>query len=124
MPLIEYFIAETRGGDGGRVDEECLDFVKSRETDAVAVDVPASATGAGVRGRKTGRRGRGGSGGVGCSFRILRRHCTVSFAGHPSDELEDSSSGGVSVRLGRVDMIVLGFEEHEDRRPFGEDSWW
>lgn len=52
------FIAECLGGEGGRVDEECWPLVKRRETDAVAVEVPSSATGAGVRGWKAGGRRR------------------------------------------------------------------
>lgn len=50
------FIADTRGGDGARVEEECVPLVKSLEIEAVAVDVPASATGAGVRGINAGDR--------------------------------------------------------------------
>lgn len=34
-----FFIAECRGGEGGRVEDECRLLVKRRETDAVAVDV-------------------------------------------------------------------------------------
>lgn len=52
----ERFMADCRGGEGGRVEEECVPFVNRREIDAVAVEVPASATGAGVRGRKGGAR--------------------------------------------------------------------
>ena len=52
----ERFMADCRGGDGGRVEEECVPLVKRREIDAVAVEVPASATGAGVRGKKAGAR--------------------------------------------------------------------
>lgn len=54
----ERFIADCRGGEGGRVEEECVPLVKRREMDAVAVEVPASATGAGVRGKKGGARKR------------------------------------------------------------------
>jgi len=49
--FLECFIADNLGGDGARVDEECVPLVKRREMEAVAVDVPASATGAGVLGR-------------------------------------------------------------------------
>jgi len=52
----ECFMADCRGGEGGRVEEECVPLVNRREIDAVAVEVPASATGAGVRGRKGGAR--------------------------------------------------------------------
>ena len=52
----ERFMADCRGGEGGRVEEECVPFVNRREIDAVAVEVPASATGAGVRGKKGGAR--------------------------------------------------------------------
>ena len=47
----ERFMADCRGGEGGRVEEECVPLVKRREMEAVAVDVLASATGAGVRGK-------------------------------------------------------------------------
>lgn len=100
------------------MDEECLAFVKSRETDAVAVDVLASATGAGVRGRKAGARRRGGSGGGGCSSRILRRLWIVRFVRSPSEE-DDSSVGGV-IERGRVVMICLGVCEREERDIVGE----
>jgi len=106
------FMAECLGGDDGDVDEECLAFVKSREMEAVAVDVPASAAGAGVRGRKAGGRRRGGSGGGGCSSRILRRLCIVRVTVPPSEE--DSSVGGV-IERGSVVMICLGVSEHEER---------
>ena len=46
--------ADCRGGEGARVDEECVPFVNNRDIDAVAVDVPDSATGAGVTGRNAG----------------------------------------------------------------------
>ena len=52
----ERFIADCRGGEGGRVEEECVPLVNRREMDAVAVEVPASATCAGVRGKKGGAR--------------------------------------------------------------------
>ena len=50
----ERFMADCRGGEGGRVEEECVPLVSRREIDAVAVEVPASATGAGVRGKREG----------------------------------------------------------------------
>jgi len=50
------FNDECRGGDGGRVEEVCVGFLKRRETDAVAVEVLASAVGAGVRSGGGGRR--------------------------------------------------------------------
>ena len=34
------FMDDCRGGDGGLVDDEWVGFVKRRDTDAVAVDVP------------------------------------------------------------------------------------
>ena len=93
------FIADCRGGDGGRVEDECVPFVKSRETDAVAVDVPACATGGAVRGRNAGGRsacpGVSFGGRAGWSSSILRKLCTVSFATQPSDDEDDSSTGGV-----------------------------
>ena len=49
-------MADCRGGEGGRVEEECVPLVNRREIDAVAVEVPASATGGGVRGKKGGAR--------------------------------------------------------------------
>ena len=115
---VDCFIAECGGGEGGRVDEECLTFVKSRETDAVAVDVLAWATGAGVRGRKAGGRMRRGSGGGGCSSRIFRRLWMVRFVGQLSEE-DDSSVGGV-IERGRVVIICLGVCEREERQVVGE----
>jgi len=50
------FMADWRRGEGGRVEEECVPLVKRREIDAVAVEVPVSATGAGLRGKKGGAR--------------------------------------------------------------------
>lgn len=92
--------AECLGGDGGRVDEVCVGLVKRRETDAVAVDVSASAMGGGDKGKKAGcRRGSGCLGG-GCSSRILRSALMVCLAGQPSEEDEDSSMGGVMHRCG------------------------
>lgn len=86
---------ECRGGDGGRVDDVCVGLVNRRETEAVAVDVPAAASGGGESreggGWRSEKDGRGG-----CSSRILRRALTVCFAGHPSEEdEEDSSMGGI-----------------------------
>jgi len=52
----ERFMADCRGGEGGRVEDECVPLVNRREIDAVAVEVPASATGGGVRGKKGGAR--------------------------------------------------------------------
>lgn len=52
----ERFMADGRGGEDGRVEEECLPLVRRREIEAVAVEVPASATGAGVRGKNEGAR--------------------------------------------------------------------
>lgn len=52
----ERFMADCSGGEGGRVEEECVPLVKKREMDAVAVEVPASATDAGLRGKKGGAR--------------------------------------------------------------------
>ena len=100
------------------MEEECLAFVKSRETDAVAVEVPAWATGTGVRGRKAGGRRRGGSGGGGCSSRIFRRLWMVCFVGQLSEE-DDSSVGGVMER-GRVVMICFGVCERGERQAVGE----
>jgi len=54
----ERFMADCRGGEGGRVEEECVPLVRRRETEAVAVEVPASAVGAGLRGKKGGARKR------------------------------------------------------------------
>jgi len=52
----ECFMADCRGGEGGRVEEECVPLVNRREMDAVAVEIPASATGGEVRGKKGGAR--------------------------------------------------------------------
>jgi len=48
----ERFMADRRGGEGRRVEEECTPLVKNREMDAVAVEVPASATYAGLQGKR------------------------------------------------------------------------
>jgi hypothetical protein len=52
--LFEFFIALCLGGKGACVEDECVPFVNNLEIDAVAVDVPASGTGAGVRGMNLG----------------------------------------------------------------------
>lgn len=75
------FREECVGGEGGRVDDECLPFVKRRDIEAVAVDVPATGAGVGVTGMKLGDRLFLGSFRGGelmeveddCSSRILRR---------------------------------------------------
>lgn len=79
------FKEECVGGEGGRVEDECLPFVKRRDIEAVAVDVPETGTGAGVTGMKLGDRFCLGSFRGGeltevkddCSSRILRRDWTV-----------------------------------------------
>jgi hypothetical protein len=103
--FLECFIALCLGGEGAWVEDECVPFVKSLETDAVAFDVPALGSGAGVLGMNVGVfslsplnpsaavRGAGG----GCSSRIFRRLWTVRLAMQPSDD-EDSSTGGVMDR--------------------------
>jgi len=52
--FLECFIALSLGGEGARVEDECVPFVKSLEIDAVAFDVPASGSGAGVLGINLG----------------------------------------------------------------------
>lgn len=82
----ERFIADCRGGDGARVDDECVPLVNNRETEAVAVDVLVAGVGAGVRGMKFGALICGppssvlGGGTTGCSSKIFRKLCIVSFA--------------------------------------------
>jgi hypothetical protein len=98
------------GGEGACVEDECVPFVKSLETDAVAFDVLASGSGAGVLGMNLGAFSlsplspsaavRAAAGG--CSSRIFRRLCTVRFAIQPSEDDEDSSTGGV---MGRCDTL-------------------
>lgn len=56
----DLFKDECLGGDGGRVDEWCVDLVRRRDTEAVAVDVPEDATGIGERGMKAGAFSRSG----------------------------------------------------------------
>jgi len=46
----ECFNDECLGGEGGRVEEWCMDFVSRWDTDAVAVDVLDDAAGGGERG--------------------------------------------------------------------------
>ena len=106
--FLECFIALCLG-EGARVEDECVPFVNSLEIDAVAFDVLASGSGAGVLGINLGAfnpsplspspaiRGTGG----GCSSRIFRRLWTVRFAIQLSDE-DDSSTGGV---ISRCEMI-------------------
>lgn len=52
--MADRFIADCRGGDAARVDDECVPFVNNRETEAVAVDVLVAGAGAGVLGIKLG----------------------------------------------------------------------
>lgn len=52
--FLECFIALCLGGEGARVEDECVPFVKSLEIDAVAFDVLASEIGAGVLGINLG----------------------------------------------------------------------
>jgi hypothetical protein len=106
--FLECFIALCLGGEGARVEDECVPFVKSLEIDAVAFDVLASGSGAGVLGMNLGAfslsplspsaavRATGG----GWSSRIFRRLWTVRLAMQPSDDEEDSSTGGVMSRCG------------------------
>lgn len=96
------FIADTRGGEGGRVDDECRGFVKRRETLAVAFDDPA--TGVTLGGLRNAGRGGvlGGSGAGGGLFcRMMRREVRVRSTCRSSedDELDAEGSsmmGGVS----------------------------
>ena len=73
-------------------------LVKRRDMEAVAVEVPASARGAGEIGMK---RGAFLGGGGGCSSRILRRHFTVCLAGQPSDELDEGEDSSIVGVIGR-----------------------
>jgi len=124
------FSADCRGGEGARVDDECVPFVYSLEIEAVAVDVPASATGTGVRGRNTGGRRccpcaifvldiePSVGAGNGWSSLIFRKLCTVRLARHPSEEEEDSSAGGVMGRIPRGEL--LRFDVCDDPEPTTE----
>ena len=106
---------EWRGGEGGRVDDVCVGLVNRRETEAVAVEVEASARGAEEISKGGGWtcENAGGGGGGGCSSRILRSALTVCLAGQPSEEDEDSSMGGVMQRRGVTG--TLGVRERERR---------
>lgn len=99
------FSADCLGGDGGRVEDECRDLVKSREMDAVAVEVPDMGAIAGGT-RREGRAGdfwrMDGSGG-GCFSRIVRRDSSVRSTcivsdDDESEEAESSSMEGIGTR--------------------------
>lgn len=102
------FMDECLGGDGGRVDDECLPLVNKRETEAVAVDVPdVGSTTGGIRKEGRGRvciLGVADAGRGGCFSRIWRRHsnvrstCRVSDV-EESEEADNSSIGGVIVLI-------------------------
>jgi len=129
------FSADCRGGEGARVDDECVPFVYSREIEAVAVDVPASATGTGVRGRNTGGRRCCPCGifvldvepnvaeGKGWSSMIFRKLCTVRLARHPSEEEEDSSTGGVMGRIPNGETPRFGVCDDDPEPTTAYRSW-
>jgi len=105
------------GGEGALVEDEWVPFVNSLDIEAVAFDVTASGTGAGVRGMNFGtfslsplilNRDTGG-----CSSRIFLRLCTVRFAMQLSED-EDSSTGGVIGLCNRVDGCGLRRREGEE----------
>lgn len=135
---VDRFSADCRGGEGARVDEECVPFVYNLEIDAVAVDVPASAAGAGVRGKNTGGRKccpctifvldiePRVAAGRGWSSMIFRRLCTVRLARHPSEEEEDSSTGGVMGRIakGETPRFVDVCEVREQLLPELKQRSW
>lgn len=99
-----FFSAECRGGEGGRVEDECRALVNRRETDAVAVEVPRM--GATVGGAS--RLGRTGDrccidGGRGCFSRIVRRDSSVRSTcivseDDESDDAESSSMDGMGIK--------------------------
>jgi len=72
------FREECVGGEGGRVEDECLPFVRRRDIEAVAVDVPEIGAGAGVTGMKLGDRS-----------------CLFSFRGIELTEVEDACSSRI-----------------------------
>ena len=98
-----------RGGDGARVEEECVPLEKRRDMEAVAVDADASGGLAGVMGNRCDKGTTGGGGGTGCSSRILRRLFTVILARHSSEEDEEGDSSIVGIGIG------LGVWERERR---------
>lgn len=81
--------ADCRGGEGGRVEVVCLAFVKSRETEAVAFEVPKIGGLLGGLSSLCGGRGEGRGRGaldvsgeeadevIRCLSRIWRSECTV-----------------------------------------------
>lgn len=93
------FMADCRGGEGGRVEDEWRLFVKRRETEAVAVEVPcvgAERGGDSSEGR-TGDFGRI----TGCFSRIVRRDSRVRSTciseEEESEEAESSSITGMDL---------------------------
>ena len=104
------------GGEGALVEDEWVPFVNSLDIEAVAFDVTASGTGAGVRGMNFGtfslsplilNRDTGG-----CSSRIFLRLCMVRFAMQLSED-EDSSTGGVIGLCNRVECDGCGVRRRE-----------
>lgn len=107
------FMDDCLGGERGRVDEECVALVNSREMEAVAVDVPEDGTG-GETNRPGGLRscatraavedlgGRALSAIADCSLRIFRRDWMVCLAhGLSGDEEGDSSDSSMHVVISR-----------------------
>jgi len=117
-----------RGGDGGRVDEEWRPLVKSRDMEAVALEVPetgATVGGASREGRGTGRGELllllGDVADCGCLPRMVRSDSSVRSTCSVSDEDEDdeadsSSMGGVMGRGAWGGVVVRMGVSDRDRK--------
>lgn len=99
---------EWAGGDGDRVDRECLPLVKRRDTDAVAVDAANTGGGGGVTGWKLRVRrwpsffGESASTEMddGCFSKILRRDCIARYPVGWSEDVVDSDDDADSASIG------------------------
>lgn len=109
-PLLP-FIADIRGGLGGRVEDVWRGFVKRRETLAVAWDASATGTtGGGLRKEGSGAGfGFGGLGG-GLFCRMVRSEFRVRSTCRSSDEEELDAEG--SSTIGAVSHVAFREERH------------
>lgn len=124
------FKDEWRGGEGGRVEEECLLLVNKRETEAVAVDVPdMGSTKGGVKNAGLGRARElevADAALGGCFSRIWRSDSRVRSTWRvpdveESEEVDNSSMGGVMGRAANAGEPPLRGVSDLGRR--GELCW-